>query len=30
MSRKPDLWFAVFLGIAFAAVLVFGPNGLAS
>ncbi len=30
MSREPDLWFAVFIGVALAAVLVFGPGGLAS
>ena len=30
MIRDPDAWFAIALGIALAAVLVFGPNGLAS
>ena len=30
MTRGPEAWFAVLLGVALAAVLVFGPNGLAS
>lgn len=34
MSREPETWFvwvfAALLGIALAATLVFGPNGLAS
>lgn len=30
MTRGPDFWFAAFIGVALAAVLVFGPNGLAS
>lgn len=34
MSREPSPWFTVLfaclLGIALAATLVFGPNGLAS
>lgn len=30
MIRDPDAWFAIFIGVALAAVLVFGPNGLAS
>lgn len=27
---QPDAWFAIGLGLALAAVLVFGPGGLAS
>ena len=30
MTREPDFWFAGFIAVILAAVLVFGPGGLAS
>lgn len=27
---QPDSWFAIFIAVVLAAVLVFGPGGLAS
>ena len=30
MTRDPDFWFACVISVILAAVLVFGPGGLAS